>query len=256
MIQPDAKHFQRNDTAKLAISLSTPASFKFMYWPINAVGSTGREIMAYGDAKWENLSPEAKEKLRTPFHVLPILYISSEDGEDLVLSEAIVVEHYLAKQFGLLGDNEYQESLIKVFHSSSSHVQANFAQMVTWSLPEVKAKQLDFFKSSILPTWIQTHEKHLADNGNNGHYVGNKLSLADIRTACAIEHFAVQPEASELMEIVNKSVALCKVRETVAVHPKIAPWRASEQYQKLSQGSVAFFANPFAFIPPPPKNSC
>ncbi|KAF8937349.1 hypothetical protein BGZ58_002844 [Dissophora ornata] len=232
MIQPDAKHFQRNDTAKLAISLSTPASFKFMYWPINAVGSTGREIMAYGDAKWENLSPEA------------------------MLSEAIVVEHYLAKQFGLLGDNEYQESLIKVFHSSSSHVQANFAQMVTWSLPEVKAKQLDFFKSSILPTWIQTHEKHLADNGNNGHYVGNKLSLADIRTACAIEHFAVQPEASELMEIVNKSVALCKVRETVAVHPKIAPWRASEQYQKLSQGSVAFFANPFAFIPPPPKNSC
>ncbi|KAF9361802.1 hypothetical protein BGX26_011797 [Mortierella sp. AD094] len=253
MIQPDATHFSRESTRELSVALNKPESFKLMYWPINAVGATSREILVYGQAKWENLAPGnwLEEKLKTPFQVVPILYIKSQNGQDLVLSESSIIEQYLAKTFGLLGDNDYEEYLIKAFQSSSAAIQSCFAQGVTWEGPEAKAKHLEYFKNNTLPLWIETHEKHLADNGNNGHYVGNKLSLADIRTANAIEHFAVQPEAPELMEIINKSEALLKVREAVAKDPKIAAWRADELYKKLSQGSVAFFANPFAFMPAP-----
>ncbi|KAF9173758.1 hypothetical protein BGX21_009378 [Mortierella sp. AD011] len=254
MIQPDATHFSRESTSEFSVALNKPESFKLMYWPINAVGATSREILAYGQAKWENLAPGnwQEEKLKTPFQVVPILYIRSQNGQDLVLSESSVIEQYLAKTFGLLGDNDYEEYLIKAFHSSSAAIQSHFAQGVTWEgIEAAKTKHFEFFKSHTLKIWVETHEKHLSDNGNNGHYVGNKLSLADIRTACAIEHFALLPEAPELMEIINKSEALLKVRETVAKDPKIATWRDSELYKKLSHGSIAFFTNPFAFIKAP-----
>lgn len=95
--------------------------------------------------------------------------------QELVLSEAMVVETFLAKKFGLLGDNEYEENLIKAFHSSTTFLQCSFAQSVTWSPPEVKEGNLAYFLTNTLQTFITTHEKHLADNGNNGHYLGNKV---------------------------------------------------------------------------------
>ncbi|KAG0056022.1 Glutathione S-transferase S1 [Gryganskiella cystojenkinii] len=251
---PDATHYVREpSTAELAKSVDQPESFKLKYFPMNAVGATSRDILSYGQAKWENLAPAnwGEEKYMTPFNCMPVLYIHTKDGKDLVISEAFTVEHYLAKHFDLLGDNEYEAILIKSFHSSSSFMQSTFATMVTWTPAEVQAKNLAFFKNFLLPTWVQTHSKHLIDNGDNGHYMGNRLSLADIRTANAIEHLAVQPCAEELLEIVAQSPQLLKVRETVANDPRIAAWRASEAYKTLHSGSKAFFVNPMKFVPKP-----
>lgn len=78
-----------------------------------------------------------------------------------------------------------------------------------------------------------------------------QLSLADIRTAIAIEHLAVQPCADELLEIINQSPSLIKVREMVAKDPKIAAWRASEEYLTLTSNSKGFFMDPRKFLPPP-----
>jgi hypothetical protein len=93
----------------------------------------------------------------------------------VVLSEANVVEQFLAKKFGLLGDNEYEENVIKAFHNSAGYLQNNFAQSVAWCPPEAKERNLAKFLAETLQTFISTHEKHLADNGNNGHYMGNKV---------------------------------------------------------------------------------
>ena len=93
----------------------------------------------------------------------------------MVLSEASTVDHYLAKHFGLLGDNEYESLLIKSFHSSSSMLQNIFGTAVVWALPEVKHKMLQDFKNVRLATWVAVHTKHLIDNGDNGHYMGNKV---------------------------------------------------------------------------------
>jgi len=84
----------------------------------------------------------------------------------------------------LLGDNEYEELLIKVFHSSSFMLQSAFASNVTWCPPEVQPQALSFFMASTLPTWIQTHTKHLLDNGDNGHYIGNKVNIMKSRWCC------------------------------------------------------------------------
>ncbi|KAF9968873.1 hypothetical protein BGZ70_000017 [Mortierella alpina] len=256
MVLPNAKHFERENTEQLSASLAKPSSFRLLYWPINAVAATSRDMLEYAGAKWENLAPAGawpEEKIDTPFHVLPVLYIKTEDGKDLALSETCVIEQYLAKQFGLLGSNDYEENLVRIFQSSTSAVQSIFASTVTWNHPEVKEQSFQFFLGNQLLTWIATHEKHLADNGNNGHYVGNKLTLADIRTANVIDHFSVQPEAKPIMDIVGKSEALMKVHATVMKDPKIAAWRASEKYRGLAESSKGFFVNPRALLAAPTK---
>lgn len=93
------------------------------------------------------------------------------------LAETVVIEHYLANKFGLLGSNEYEENIIKSLHSSSAAVQNAFAGTVTWNTPEGKAGALGFFTTVTLPIWIAAHERHLIGNGNNGHYVGDKVRL-------------------------------------------------------------------------------
>lgn len=75
--------------------------------------------------------------------------------------------------------------------------------------------------------------------------------MADIRTATLIEHLAVQPFADELMDIITKVPSLMKVREKVTNDPKIAAWRASQEYQTLTSNSKGFFMDPMKFLTAP-----
>lgn len=75
-----------------------------------------------------------------------------------------------------------------------------------------------------------------------------QLSLADIKTANAIDHFACQPKGDELIEIIKTSPALWKVKETVDSHPKLAKWRVSEEFKELEASTKAFYDNPYAFM--------
>ncbi|KAF9933091.1 hypothetical protein FBU30_006592 [Linnemannia zychae] len=250
MVQLDCSHFPRENTNELSEALAKPASFKAMYFSIQSNGATTRDLLAYGDVEWTALSPSnwKAEKPLMPFHVMPVLYVTGQNGKEVTLAETVVIEHYLAEQFGLLGSNKYEESLIKMLHSSSAAIMIGYSVSVTWNQPEVKSKTLAYFTSSSLPDWIECHERHLRDNGNNGHYVGDKLSLADIRTANVIEHFADQPEAEALMALINKSEPLLKVREAVAKHPKLLKYKSGEAYKKLSENNRGFYADPMAFI--------
>ncbi|KAF9572270.1 hypothetical protein EC968_010061 [Mortierella alpina] len=251
MAYPNAKRFPRENTEELSASLAKPSSFKLLYWAAHGVAGTSRDMLEYAGAKWENLPPPTawpEENIDLPFHVLPVLYIKSQDGKDLALSETSVIEQYLAKQFGLLGSNEYEENLVKIFQSSTGALLLTYALTVTWTQPEVKEKSFQFFMENQLLTWVTTHEKHLADNGNNGHYLGNNLTMADIRTANIIDHFATLPEAKEILDVIHKSEALMKVHANVTKHPKIAAWRASEKYRGLTESSKTFFVDPFAML--------
>ncbi|KAG0370149.1 hypothetical protein BGX24_002114 [Mortierella sp. AD032] len=250
MVQTEAGHFSRDASAELSEALARPASFKLKYFPILANGATARDLLSYGGVEWTPVAPADwnAEKKQTPFYLMPVLHVVGENGKTASLAETVVVEHFLAKKFGLLGSNEYEESIIKMIHSSSAALQNAFAGSVTWNEPEAKAKGLAFFTSATLPSWIETHERHLMDNGNNGHYLGNKLSLADIRTANVIEQLATQPESEALMVLINKSEALLKVYKAVAKDPKLVQWRSGNEYKGFYEGNKAFYANPYAFM--------
>ncbi|KAF9112065.1 hypothetical protein BGX27_004013 [Mortierella sp. AM989] len=248
MVQIGASHFVRDvPTSDMADILEHPDSFRLLYFPLEGLGQTSRDILAYGEAKWESLFPGkwSEDKGQTPFGCLPVLFVN-KNGKEAVLSEAPVIETYLAKHFGLLGENQYEESLIKASHNSSQSVMNFYSTSVAYNMPEVQEKTRASFLDYTLPNWIATHERHLVDNGSNGHYLGDKLSLADIKTANVIDHFAHQQKDQEIIEKIKKSPALWKVKETVDA--KLAKWRASDDFKTLATSTTAFYLDPMAAI--------
>lgn len=154
-----------------------------------------------------------------------------------------MIETYLAKMCGLLGDDIYEETLIKAFHSTIFSMHDHFSTAVTFIQPEVRVKSITAFKSSTLPTFCASLEKHLVANGGNGHFVGSKLSLADIRAANLIEHFAQQPWGSGLLDVVGQYPNLKQLRESVATHPGLTHWRRSKEWAELWKGTKEYFAD-------------
>ncbi|KAK3840182.1 MAG: hypothetical protein JOS17DRAFT_726300 [Linnemannia elongata] len=221
------------------------ASYKLEYFDVSGFGGLPRDILSIGGAQWEDLPiTNWPAEVKAPFGVFPVLHIKTADGQEIRLSESIVVEHYLAKQFGLLGDNEWEELQIKTFHSSTLYLRERLTMRVTWNYKEVQEKALEAFFKKDLPVWIETHTKHLKDNGSNGHYVGNKLSLADLQTANAIDHFKCLYKGDEIVDQIKQgSPEIWKVIETVESEPRLQAWRQSDAYKKHVSISQAMYAN-------------
>ncbi|KAF9107854.1 hypothetical protein BGX29_004458 [Mortierella sp. GBA35] len=253
---PDATHLAFKNTKELSATFEAPTSFKLLYFPIHSNGATSREILTIAGAKWENLEPKdwEKEKEKTPFNVLPVLFITSPTHKDVVLAEAGVIEQYLAKQFGFMGDNEYEENLIKSFHSSTTALFQLHSSAVAF-IPDYNArkKAMDAFREGPFMTWVATHEKHLRDNGSNGHYIGDKLTLADIRMSNLYAHFALQTDGQALCDIIDRTIPLRNVRTDVAFNHKVGLWRATAQYRAMTEATARYFSNPVPVTTPAPK---
>ncbi|KAF9905213.1 Glutathione S-transferase S1 [Linnemannia zychae] len=234
-------------TAEVNKSLTTDresASYQIQYFHVSGLGALPRDMLSLGGVKWEDRVLTNWPNEESLFGVFPVLHIKTADGRDLRLSESIVIDHYLAKQFGLLGDNEWEELQIKTFYSSSLYLRERLTMRVTWNYKEVQEKGWDNFFKNHLPLWIDSHTKHLKDNGSNGHYVGDKLSLADLETANVIDHFACLDRGDQIVKQIKEgSPEIWKVKELVDSEPRLQEWRQSEGYKEHIANSKAMYAN-------------
>lgn len=109
----------------------------------------------------------------------------------MVLAEAGVIEQYLAKQFDLMGKNDYEKNLIKSFHSSAASLHSLHATTVAF-IPdrEARKKAMEAFRDGPFTQWVAIQDKHLKDNGSNGHYIGDKVKkkykIEDCRVNCCL----------------------------------------------------------------------
>ncbi|KAF9959720.1 hypothetical protein BGZ72_008967 [Mortierella alpina] len=184
------------------------------------------------DEEWDN------GKIATPFRVLPVLNIVSPSGKELFLAESVVIDHYLAKKFGLLGDNEWEECTIKAFYNNIHYLRERSFRDFTFTYADKRKVALERFMTSTLPAFIADHDFHLKENGSNGHFVGNQLSLADIHLANIIDHFSQLPQGQIFTAEFRKCKSIWKVKETVDSQPDIAAWRASAEWKVFAQGAI------------------
>ncbi|KAF9207490.1 Glutathione S-transferase S1 [Haplosporangium sp. Z 27] len=203
------------------------ASYRLMYWKAASVGASARDMLAYGKAKWTNelVTIETWESLKplTPFGYVPLLKIASSDGKETFLAESIVVDHFLAKRFGLLGDNEWEEFTVKGIYNNIHYFRERAFMTVIWTFEDKRKAAMEKFIKETVPAFIADHEFHLKANGSNGHYIGNKGPL-------------IKAEF-------EKSEELMRVRKNVEQNPDIAAWRNSEEWAMLVQGSLEGYAH-------------
>ncbi|KAF9992200.1 hypothetical protein BGZ79_003395 [Entomortierella chlamydospora] len=223
---------------------SNDSTFKVLYFGLHGRGELTRTLLAYAGAKTEELTVDwPNQKEHTPFKCLPVVYEVTSDGTVLELAESQAIERYLATKFHLFGKNEYEHHKVEQFFTSTDSTQQTFSTKVLFAAPDKRVEEANKFYTEVLPKFIEVHEAHLKKNGSNGHYVGDSITLADIKTTLFINRvlFLRPKGANEVPFSAEKTPLLWKVRETVDNHPRLAAWKKSQRYQELDAGTKTLF---------------
>ncbi|KAF9113451.1 hypothetical protein BGX27_001565 [Mortierella sp. AM989] len=231
-----------SSTSNILSNNKKDSKFTVHYFNFHGLGVCPRALLCIGEALWDNKIqtmadwPQTKETI--PLGTLPVLLETNlSTGEAIAIPESGAIERYLAGKFGLLGDNVREQTLNDIFYAQAVMLNTKFVEKTVWTFEEVRQKALDQFLETTLPNWIKVCEKQLAENGNTGHFVGNKFTLADIKTAVIMDTFL----ALESEKVLNPTFCprLWKLKETVDSHPTYATWRKSEEYKSIDKETQA-----------------
>ncbi|KAF9358546.1 hypothetical protein BGX26_001490 [Mortierella sp. AD094] len=215
--------------------------YKLLYYPFHGVVTGLRAMFAMSGADYTFTHPEdwKVQKPTTPFGSMPVLYETTATGETLELAELSVLEYYIGQKHGWVGDNLWENNLVKMYHSSS---QALFDKLVTTVVRAPKEnydQMMEIYVNNIVPEWVEYHERALKANGSNGHYVGDKLTIADIKTATTIDNLISVTGDRYISH--EKTPAIMAVYDNLEKQPKYAAWKASEAWKAYDELNKKLF---------------
>ncbi|KAF9200117.1 hypothetical protein BGZ49_009675 [Haplosporangium sp. Z 27] len=212
-------------------------TYKILYLKLHGMAATTRIILAIAGVRWESIYPSdwSVEKQQVPLGVLPALYEHhASTGVTLEIPESEVIERYLGRKFGLFGRDAWEETAINVFYSSSNAVMSLYVNKVLLAFPDTKTRELAKFVERDIPTWIKQHEKWLMKNDlGSGLYVGDQLSLADIRSVVCLDRFLTIPECKEMFSP-SLTPGLFKLKQTLEANPRYSAWMASDEFEAIN----------------------
>eukprot|EP01119_Soliformovum_irregulare_P000211 TRINITY_DN1014_c0_g1_i1.p1 TRINITY_DN1014_c0_g1~~TRINITY_DN1014_c0_g1_i1.p1 ORF type:complete len:202 (+),score=51.37 TRINITY_DN1014_c0_g1_i1:73-678(+) len=148
-----------------------------------------------------------KESGKLPNGQVPILEVNGK-----VISQSAAIVRYIAREHNLYGSNNLEAAAIDAAWESQQDVRAAVRNAKT---DEEKAK----LRNELLPKAFGFIEKHLVENGSNGHFVGNKLSYADVSL-----YYYVWVLEKDGFQITQNHPAVQKVYQTVSAIPAIAEY--------------------------------
>ncbi|KAG0222658.1 hypothetical protein BGW41_005880 [Actinomortierella wolfii] len=228
----------------------TSAKYQLHYFGVHGLAMPIRALLSVGGADWstkfETFESWANVKSTTPFGTLPVLTVTKESGETLSIPESGAIERYLAKTFGMAGSTEAEEIQVNVVLNLNSFLTLYFLLKVLGSEGEEMKKSFETFKTTRLPNWIAASEKALKNNGSNGHYVGDKITHADISTSTIMDLLL---PADGVDAILNEKTApnMFACKRKVDSHPQYLAYRKSEEFAKLSEAFQGFVSKKFPF---------
>ncbi|KAF9198886.1 hypothetical protein BGZ59_004344 [Podila verticillata] len=205
---------------KSALAASKGNKYTMLYLPIHGVVTALRAMLIMSGAEYEFAHPT-----------------QTKSGETLELAELSAIEFYIGQKHGWVGNNLWENNLVRMYCSST---QSLFDKLVTTVVRAPKPhhdEMMEIFQGRILPEWVKYHERALAQNGANGHYVGDKLTIADIKTASIIDNLVTI--SGELFVSREKTPAIMSVYDAVEKIPEYAAWKATEEWRKYDEGNKA-----------------
>ncbi|OAQ28130.1 hypothetical protein K457DRAFT_139014 [Linnemannia elongata AG-77] len=229
-----------------ALADETDSSFEVRYFHLHGQGGLARTLIVIGTnghSRLTNVHEDdwAENKPTTPFGVMPLLTETSADGKTkLQIAESDAIERYLARKFGLFGNGTaFEKVLVNTFaNSTQGLIMSIFNSYGLIEDRAVRTKNKGPLISDSIAPWIKYHEQHLQANGANGHYVGNKVSLADVKTDYVIS--MIQGLSGDELVSEEKTPAIWKVRQEMDKIGGVAEWKASEEYKSLGKENFDF----------------
>ncbi|KAF9167306.1 hypothetical protein DFQ26_004947 [Actinomortierella ambigua] len=215
------------------------SSYVVTYLPL--MGRSGAKVIH----RVETYESVKADRSKFPYGRVPVLEETQPDGTKFVLAEAIAIEHYLAEKYGLLSDDSDHHhhhnhhhhhhqarpdpQLSAKIKSVALNTYLELSSNLFDPLFQKNEEQQEKFRNEILPLWIANHERLLMDNGNNGHYFGDRATLADLTVLNWLR----------VMEAMGIQMAedspLKKLEETIKAMPE---WRGKYEYFHPFNGNL------------------
>nr|UEN71122.1 glutathione S transferase-S4 [Glyphodes pyloalis] len=192
-------------------------NYKLTYFPVKALAEPIRFILSYGGQEFEDdrFDRENWPKLKPnmPFGQVPVLEV---DGKKVAQSTAIC--RYLAKQFGLVGKDDWENLLIDSTVDSIHDLRAKLGAYHYESVAEAKeAKRAPLF-DEIIPLYLERLDAQVKKNG--GYFVGEKLTWADLVFVGLLDYLNFMAK----FDLLEKHENLKALKEKVLAVPAIKAW--------------------------------
>ncbi|KAJ2048007.1 hypothetical protein H4S04_004088 [Coemansia sp. S16] len=193
------------------------SSFTLRYFNAAGLSETIRLLLTASKVEWTEEHPEwPQEKPNQPFGRLPVLIQKSADSEtDLVLSESVTIERYLARTYGFLPADPRKAALQEQIRDRFTDVILAF--FIQRSASDEKKEELVTKFEELLSKQVEVSSQVLRDNGSNGHFFGDKLTYVDIAAYAFFKYLIVS--SKDLSETVS---GLVKSSLTPELHKLIA----------------------------------
>ncbi|KAJ1967867.1 hypothetical protein IWQ62_001584 [Dispira parvispora] len=204
--------------------------YEVYYFQLTGFGEAARTLLEYGGAEWSDKYPEnwETEKPLTPYGKLPMLIEHGDDGKVLKIVESDAIYRYLARKFGLYGQDIHEDVQQDTILSQWKEIHSLILLIMSGN-ENVKQYAVGKFKEASQHLF-QKHGELLKKNGT-GHYVGNRTTLADIATYTALRSLKKAGLADENMPHKEE---FDRFEATLASDPK---------FKRYLDGTEARFAN-------------
>ncbi|VDK28277.1 unnamed protein product [Gongylonema pulchrum] len=170
-----------------------------------------RLIFAQADVPYEDIRIKKEDwptkfKQKMPFGQVPVL---EEDGK--MLSQSTAIAMYLARKFGLTGENQWEEAQVEELFEAANDLISH------------KELMAEFEKEHLIPMFNRL-ENILVRNGT-GYFVGKKLTAADLNMLCIFGLFSSMfpnsaAEHTHLNQFKERIMALPKIKKWIEIRPK------------------------------------
>ncbi|KAJ2480753.1 hypothetical protein IWW47_005928 [Coemansia sp. RSA 2052] len=201
------------------------SSFTLRYFNVAGLAETIRLLLTAANVEWTEEHPEwPQEKPNQPFGRLPVLIQKNDGEEDLVLSESVTIERYLARTYGFLPTDPRKAALQEQIRDRLTDIIIAFFLQLSASAE--KKEELAAKFENLLSKQIEVTSQALRDNGNNGHFFGSDLTYVDIATYAFFNYLIVsgKEQQASVSELVKSSLTpeLHKLISVVEASPQLA----------------------------------
>ncbi|KAJ3292644.1 hypothetical protein HK104_005139 [Borealophlyctis nickersoniae] len=191
------------------------------------------------------------DKPTTPFGQLPVLTETLDDGTTITVAQSRTILRHLARVHGLDGETELEKTLCDQYNECwgtypiigslaialgirNLHIvdtvdfETEFLKHIVRPFHEKRseserAELKSTFFTTILPRFLETQDKHLKKNGDNGHYT----TYTDLYAFFWVGRVLFE-DATAITP--STAPALWKLYETHKEHPRIKAYQESSEH--------------------------
>ncbi|KAK2142765.1 hypothetical protein LSH36_915g00005 [Paralvinella palmiformis] len=112
--------------------------------------------------------------------------------DDFKLAQSLAIARFLAKRFGFMGKDEFDEARCNMILECSDDVMQAFAKTV-FGDEASKTEAMEKWEGSQRDEFLERFEKLLTSNKNgDGFFVGDEITVADMEFCILTDYFASQ----------------------------------------------------------------